>query len=444
MNKYLSAIFSRLNEKYYYQKEYLQTVLGFFNSIDEIVKSDSQIEELGIIERLVEPDRIITFKVPWQDDQGNIKVNIGYRIQFNNLIGPYKGGIRFDASVNESVLKFLGFEQTFKNALTGLPLGGAKGGSDFNPLDKSDNEIMRFCQSYMVELYNYIGPDRDIPAGDLGVGAKEVGYMFGMYKRLTQTHNGTFTGKGLSFGGSLLRPEATGYGLCYITEKALNTYYNTSLKDKTVIISGTGNVAIPTAKKATTLGAKVIAMSNITGVVYDSNGIDVDLISSLAKENKPLSDYLKTYSHVTFNKDLKSIWKIKTDVALPCATQNEIDEDDADSLLKNGLILLGEGANRPSTNEAIDLLIKNKIVLIPSKAANAGGVATSGLEMSQNAMNLPWSSNEVDEKLKDIMNNIFNEIYETALSHSDPYNLEKGANIYSFLKILDAMKAQGL
>lgn len=444
VNSFLNRLYEKLTLCYPDQKEYLQAVKLFFESIDGVFQNNPDIQKLGIIERLVEPDRTISFKVPWIGDDGQVYVNKGYRVQFNNSIGPYKGGIRFDASVNESILKFLGFEQTFKNSLTGLPLGGAKGGADFDPRGRSDLEIMRFCQSYMIELFKIIGPDLDIPAGDLGVGQKEIGYLYGMYKRLTNKHHGSLTGKGISYGGSFIRPEATGYGLCYITEHALETYYKTTFKDKTVIISGTGNVALPTAHKARELGAKIIGMSNIDGVIHDEKGIDIFLIETLKNNQKPISDYLLSYPKAIFYENPKALWTIKTDIALPCATQNELDEFDAKTLIDNGLMLLAEGANMPSTINAIKLFINHKIVFIPAKAANAGGVATSGFEMTQNAISSVWIKEKVDEQLKITMHMIFEQIYQTALENNHRYDLEKAANTFSFKKIFDAMKAQGI
>ena len=444
MNTYLTKVYVKLENKYPNQYEYLNAVKQFLLSINDYVESIDDLEQLNIIERIVEPDRIISFKVPWVDDNGNVQVNVGWRVQHSNLLGVYKGGIRFSKDVNESIIKFLAFEQTFKNSLSELPLGGAKGGSDFNPLNKSDLEIMRFSQNFMRELYKHIGPDIDVPAGDLGVSAKEVGYLYGMYKKLTSTHNPTFTSKGLSFGGSLLRPESTGYGICYVTEKALNTYFNDSIKNKKVIISGAGQVGINTARKAKELGAKVIAISCLKGVLYNEDDLDLDLISNLNSSKDELDVYLEKYPNTKYFKNPKDIWKIKADIAIPCATQNELDESDAKTLIDNGLKMLVEGANKPSTDKAIEKFIKNKVLFIPSKAANTGGVSVSSLEMHQNATTSKWSAEEVDSKLKVIMGNIFDNIYETAKEINNIYNLEKAANIASFKKIYEAMKAQGV
>ena len=393
---------------------------------------------------MIEPDCILTFKVPWINKDGQVIVNTGYRVHFSNLIGPYKGGIRFSSTVNLSILKLLAFEQTFKNSLTGLPLGGAKGGSDFDPRGKTDFEIMTFCQNFMLELSKHIGSGIDVPAGDLGVGQREIGYLYGMYKKISDRHDETLTGKAPSYGGSLVRPEATGYGLAYIVNKALETYYQTTFDKKNVIISGAGQVASHAAIKVTQLGGKVIAMSTIDGVIHDQKGIDIPLLTQLAQNNSSLELYLDSHPTAIFSNDPKSLWKIKTDIALPCATQNEIDHHDVIHLIKNGLMLLGEGANKPLTNEAIALLKEKNIVFIPAKAANAGGVATSSFEMSQNVTNSFWSFETVDNKLKDIMETIFSNIYSTALQINETYNLEKAANIAAFHKLYLAMKAQGI
>lgn len=444
MHTYLTKLYNLIKINHPTETEYLEALKAFLNSITELVETDNQIEQLSIIERLVVPDRIISFKVPWVDDLGKIRVNTGYRVQFNNLIGPYKGGIRFSPTVNQSILKMLAFEQTFKNSLTGLPLGGAKGGADFNPKDKSDLEIMRFCQSFMLELSKYIGPSIDVPAGDLGVSQKEIGYLYGMYKKIKSTHDGTLTGKAPTYGGSFARPEATGYGLVYIAEKALNTYYNESFKNKDVIISGTGQVAIHAAYKAKELGAKVIAMSSSVGMVYDFKGIDINLMQELKANNITIDNYLKTHKHATFSNNNKDIWEIKADIILPSATQGEINVLDIEKIIKNKPLIIVEGANKPLSNDAIALLIKNKILFIPAKAANAGGVATSSFEMTQNATNSVWSFAEVDQKLKSKMENIFNNIYLTATNLDELYNLEKAANITAFNKLYMAMKALGV
>lgn len=444
MNNYINEILKKLNEKHSHEQEYVNVVKDFTDSIIDFIKDKDDIKSLNIIERLIYPDRVISFKVPWVDDNNVVNVNTGYRVQFNQLLGPYKGGIRFDPSVNESILKFLAFEQTFKNSLTNLPIGGAKGGADFDPRGKSDFEIMRFCQSYMTELYKYLGPDIDVPAGDLGVGQKEVGYMFGMYKKLATRHNGVFTSKHLSSGGSILRPEATGYGLIYITNKALKTYYNTSIENKSVIISGSGNVGINAAYKAKELGAKVIAISSIDGIIHDENGVDINLIDDLNKNKIHIKNYCNTYQEAIYLKNPKDIWMIKADIYLPCATQNEINNIDALFIVKNNPLIVAEGANKPSTTEAIEIFKYNKILHIPSKAANAGGVATSTFEMNQNATHSVWTKQYVDQQLKLTMENIFDNIYSQAQKLNDSYNLEKAANIYSFVKIYEAMKHQGI
>lgn len=444
MNNYINEILKKLNEKHSHEQEYINVVKDFTDSIIDFIKDKDDIKSLNIIERLIYPDRVISFKVPWVDDNNVVNVNTGYRVQFNQLLGPYKGGIRFDPSVNESILKFLAFEQTFKNSLTNLPIGGAKGGADFDPRGKSDFEIMRFCQSYMTELYKYLGPDIDVPAGDLGVGQKEVGYMFGMYKKLATRHNGVFTSKHLSSGGSILRPEATGYGLIYITNKALKTYYDTSIENKSVIISGSGNVGINAAYKARELGAKVIAISSIDGIIHDENGVDINLIDNLNKNKIHIKNYCNTYQEAIYLKNPKDIWMIKADIYLPCATQNEINNIDALFIVENNPLVVAEGANKPSTTEAIEIFKYNKILHIPSKAANAGGVATSTFEMNQNATHSVWTKQYVDQQLKLTMENIFDNIYSQAQKLNDPYNLEKAANIYSFVKIYEAMKHQGI
>lgn len=444
MNNYINEILKKLNEKHSHEQEYVNVVKDFADSIIDFIKDKDDIKSLNIIERLIYPDRVISFKVPWVDDNNVVNVNTGYRVQFNQLLGPYKGGIRFDPSVNESILKFLAFEQTFKNSLTNLPIGGAKGGADFDPRGKSDFEIMRFCQSYMTELYKYLGPDIDVPAGDLGVGQKEVGYMFGMYKKLATRHNGVFTSKHLSSGGSILRPEATGYGLIYITNKALKTYYNTSIENKSVIISGSGNVGINAAYKARELGAKVIAISSIDGIIHDENGVDINLIDDLNKNKIHIKNYCNTYQEAIYLNNPKDIWMIKADIYLPCATQNEINNIDALFIVKNNPLIVAEGANKPSTTEAIEIFKNNKILHIPSKAANAGGVATSTFEMNQNATHSVWTKQYVDQQIKLTMENIFDNIYFQAQKLNDSYNLEKAANIYSFVKIYEAMKHQGI
>ena len=444
-SSYLNKVYDELLIKSKNEPEFLQAVEEFLKSIDLIIQDYPDIEKYSIIERIIEPERVIMFRVPWVDDHNEIKVNRGFRVQFNSAIGPYKGGIRFDKSVTLSIMKFLAFEQMFKNSLTGLPMGGAKGGSDFSPIGKSDNEIMRFCQSFMSELYRHIGADLDVPAGDFGVGAREIGYMFGYYKKLKNEFTGAFTGKGLSFGGSLVRKEATGYGVCYFAEEALKTMKNDSLKGKRVIVTGSGNVGTYTAIKAVELGAKVIAMSDISGYIYDENGIDVNYVRDIKeKQKKNLDSYPIAYPLVKFVPNYKEVWTIKADIIFPCATQNELDIEDAKKLVKNGTIMVCEGANMPTTIAAIDYLIEHNILFAPGKAANAGGVATSGLEMSQNSIRLNWTATEVDNKLHSIMTNIFKTCYNTAKKVGKDGNLVIGANIAGFLKIYEAMIAEGV
>ncbi|HKL95406.1 MAG TPA: NADP-specific glutamate dehydrogenase [Haploplasma sp.] len=438
MNKYLNDLYLKLESKYSHQTEYLNTVKAFFQSINTYVNEHEDIARLNIVEQLIEPDRIISFKVPWVDDNGINQVNTGYRVQFSNLLGVYKGGIRFDSSVNESILKFLSLEQTLKNALTNLPLGGAKGGADFDPTNKSQAEIKRFTESFIIELNKYLGPDIDVPAGDLGVSQKTIGYMYNMSKRLTNRHNGIFTGKHTSYGGSLVRPEATGYGLCYITNSALNTLYNDSLQDKTVLVSGSGQVGINAAYKAKALGAKVIGMSSITGIIHDDQGIDIDLISTIQYNKESLKKYLETYPHAKYDTNVKNLWKIQADIIMPCATQNEIDLDDAKNILKNKVTIVAEGANKPLTNEATTYLLNNDVVIIPSKAGNAGGVATSGLEMQQNATFSKWSFEKVDNELHNIMDSIFTNIYNYSIKYN--VTLTEAANVVSFQMIHEAYK----
>ena len=399
----------------------------------------------GILERLVEPERTIVFRVSWVDDNGNVQVNRGYRVQFNSAIGPYKGGLRLHPSVNASVIKFLGFEQIFKNSLTGLPIGGGKGGSDFDPKGKSDREIMRFCQSFMTELAKHIGADTDVPAGDIGVGAREIGFLYGQYKRLRNEFTGVLTGKGLPYGGSLARTQATGYGLCYFTEEMLSCMKNDSFKGKRVVISGSGNVAIYANEKATTLGGKVVAMSDSSGYVYDENGIDLAVMKQIKEvERARISEYAKRVPGATFTPGCKGIWTIPCDIALPCATQNELDEESAKALVANGVIAVAEGANMPSTPGAVAVFQQNGVLFGPAKAANAGGVATSALEMSQNSMRYSWSFEEVDNKLHGIMVGIFHNAYAAAEKYGMAGNLVAGANIAGFEKVAKAMIAQGV
>ncbi|HEY8444940.1 MAG TPA: NADP-specific glutamate dehydrogenase [Bacilli bacterium] len=443
-SSYLNTIFQEIIDKNPNQTEFIQSVNAFFEAIADYVEKDERIEKNAIIERLVVPERIIQFRVPWVDDQNKIHVNCGYRVEYNSALGPYKGGLRFHPSVNLSIMKFLGFEQIFKNALTGLPLGGGKGGADFNPKGKSDGEIMRFCQSFMAELYRHIGPNTDIPAGDIGVGNREIGYLFGYYKKLQNEFSGVLTGKGISYGGSLARKEATGYGLCYFTTFALNHFKQTDFNNKKVVISGSGNVAIYAALKAIALGAKVVAMSDSDGYIYDPEGLDVTYIQKIKEERKRIVEYTYKFPNVKYQNNSKQIWEVPCDIALPCATQNELDLQGAKSLVANGVIAVCEGANMPTTIEAIKYLQENKVIFGPCIAANAGGVATSGLEMAQNATFSSWSFQEVDEKLRNIMQNIFSTILSTAMQFNNPYDLVKGANIASFIKVNEAMLALGL
>ena len=399
--------------------------------------------EKGVFERIIEPERQIIFRVPWVDDSGKVQVNRAYRVEFNSAIGPYKGGLRFHPSVNISIIKFLGFEQIFKNSLTGLPMGGGKGGSDFDPKGKSDAEVMRFCQSFMTELCKYIGPDTDVPAGDIGVGGREIGYMFGQYKRIRNEFTGVLTGKGLNWGGSLARTQATGYGLCYFTNAMLKNK-GLSFEGKNVVVSGSGNVAIYAAEKAMTLGAKVIAMSDSSGYVVDENGINLDVMKEIKEVKRGrIHEYAEKVEGATFHAK-ESIWNVPCDIALPCATQNELKKEDAETLVKNGVIAVCEGANMPTTPEAIEVLQANKILYAPGKASNAGGVATSGLEMSQNSARLSWTFEEVDEKLKGIMENIFDTVSKTAEEYGMPDNYMAGANIAGFIKVADSMIDQGI
>lgn len=438
-------IMQQLAAKHPGEPEFLQAVREVLLSIEDVYNQHPEFEKAKIVERLVEPDRIITFRVPWTDDKGEIHVNIGYRVQFNNAIGPYKGGIRFHPSVNLSILKFLGFEQTFKNALTTLPMGGAKGGSDFAPRGKSDAEIMRFCQSFMLELWRNLGPDQDVPAGDIGVGGREVGYLYGMYKKLAREHTGTFTGKGMEFGGSNLRPEATGFGALYFVEQ-MCADYNIDIKDKTVAISGFGNVAWGAAKKATELGAKVVTLSGPDGYIYDPTGVSgekIDYMLELRLSGEDIvAPYAEEFPEATFFPGKKP-WEQKVDIALPCATQNELNEEDAKMLVANGVQIVAEVSNMGCTAEAVDYFVEHKTPFAPGKAVNAGGVATSGLEMSQNAMHLSWSNEEVDIKLHTIMKDIHDQCLK--FGKEDGYiNFVKGANIAGFMKVARAMLQQGL
>ena len=435
-----------LEKKHPGEKEYLQAVKEVLESIEETYNENPQFETSGIIERLVEPDRVITFKVPWADDEGNINVNLGYRIQFNNAIGPYKGGLRFHPSVTLSILKFLGFEQIFKNSLTTLPMGGAKGGSDFNPKAKSKLEIMRFCQSFMLELWHNIGAETDVPAGDIGVGGQEIGFLYGMYKKLARKHTGVLTGKGLNWGGSLIRPEATGFGNVYFAKEMLQTI-GESFKDKTVAVSGFGNVAWGATQKATELGAKVVTLSGPDGYVHDPDGISGEKIDYMLELRATNDDIVEPYAQEFKSAKFipgKRPWEVDVDIALPCATQNELDADDATRLVNNNVICVCEGANMPSTPEAIEIFQKNKILFAPGKAANAGGVATSGLEMTQNSMKMNWTRKEIDDKLHQIMRDIHHAC-KTHGTQKDGYiDYVKGANIAGFIKVANAMLDQGI
>jgi glutamate dehydrogenase (NADP+) len=441
---YLTRVFKNVSTAYATQPEFLQAVEEFFDAMDILVEKEPNIEKYSIMERIVEPERIIKFRVVWTDDNGVVQVNRAMRVQFNSAIGPYKGGIRFDPSVNESICKFLGFEQTFKNSLTGLPMGGAKGGADFNPVGKTDQEVMTFCQSFMSELYAHVGPNYDVPAGDLGVGAREIGYMFGFYKKIVNQWNGVFTSKGIASGGSLGRSEATGYGACYFAQEMLKAYRNTDFKGKRVIISGSGKVGWMAAQKATELGAKVIAMSDISGVVHDENGIDLALLKELAKTNSAIIDkYTITHPEAIYYPDTKAIWTIPCDIAMPCATQNEIYLESARNLVQNGCWMVVEGANMPTTLDATRYFIEQGVLFAPGKAANAGGVAVSGLEMTQNAMHINWTFEEVDAKLKEIMKGIFMKADAASMKYTGTHNLVIGANIAGFLKVYQAMLEQG-
>ena len=441
---YINEVFENVKSRNSYEKEFLQAVEEVFESLTPVFEKYPQYAEANILERLCEPERQIMFRVPWVDDSGKIQVNRGFRVQFNGARGPYKGGLRFHSSVYIGIVKFLGFEQIFKNALTGLPIGGGKGGSDFEPKGKSNAEVMRFCQSFMTELYRHIGPDVDVPAGDIGVGGREIGYLYGQYRRIKGSfENGVLTGKGLSYGGSLVRPEATGFGLLYFVEEMLS-FNNMSINGKKVIISGAGNVATFACQKAKELGAHVVAMSDSRGCIYDENGIDLELVREL-KENRrvDISEYLDTYPNAEYKKGFGSVWSIPCDIALPCATQNDITLEHAKTLVANGLLAVGEGANMPTTNEALQYLLENNILVAPAKAANAGGVATSALEMSQNSMRYNWTFEEVDQKLKEIMINIHKSAYEASKEYGYGYNLVAGANIAGFVKVAEAMMAQG-
>ncbi len=441
----IEAIMHSLEARHPGEMEYLQAVREVLTTIEDVYNEHPEFEKAKIAERIVEPDRIFTFKIPWVDDRGEVHVNLGYRVQFNNAIGPYKGGLRFHSSVTLSILKFLGFEQIFKNALTTLPMGGAKGGSDFNPRGKSNAEVMRFCQAYMIELWRHIGPETDVPAGDIGVGAREIGYLYGMYRKLARENTGVFTGKGLEYGGSLIRPEATGFGGLYFVNQMLETA-GVSMQGKTISLSGFGNVAWGAAIKANELGAKVVTISGPDGYIYDEAGISGEKIDYLLELRNSCNDIVEPYAEkfgVPFYAGKKP-WEVKVDIALPCATQNELDGEDAAMLIKNGVICVGELSNMGCTPEAIDMLIENKILYGPGKAVNAGGVATSGLEMSQNAMHLNWTTQEVDAKLQQIMSEIHAQCVRYGRQHDGYINYMKGANVAGFLKVARAMLSQGV
>ena len=443
-SEYLEKVYKNLEKRNPGQKEFLQAVSEVFTSLEPVVAKHPEIEQNAIMERITEPERFVQFRVAWVDDSGKVQVNRGYRAQFNSAIGPYKGGLRFHPSVNESVIKFLGFEQIFKNSLTGLPMGGAKGGSDFDPHGKSDMEIMRFCQSFMTELCRHIGPDTDVPAGDIGVGGREVGYLFGQYKRIRNEFTGTLTGKGLSFGGSLARAEATGYGLCYFTKEVLASIGET-FNGKRVLISGSGNVAVYACKKAVELGAIVVGMSNSGGYITDDSGIDPKVVEEIYLRHGRIEEYTKSVSTAKFVEGPRNMWfDLKADVVLPCATQNEIDEEAARAIVKNGAKVVCEGANMPDTPEAIRIYKESGVLYAPGKASNAGGVAVSGLEMSQNSARLGWSFEKVDSMLEEIMKSIYKSCVKAAEEYGFGYDLEAGANIAGFGKVCDAMLAQGI
>ena len=445
---YLNEVLENLKKKNINEPEFLQAAQEVLTTLKPVIEKHPEFKQSALLERISEPERLISFRVPWVDDKGQVQVNRGYRVQFNGAIGPYKGGLRFHPSVNQSIMKFLAFEQCFKNALTGLPIGGGKGGSDFDPKGKSDMEIMRFCQSFMSELYKHIGQDVDVPAGDIGVGAREIGYLFGQYRKLKNAYEaGVLTGKGLEYGGSLARKEATGYGLIYFMREMLKAN-NNELKGKTVTISGSGNVAIYACEKAQQYGAKVVAMSDSNGCIYDADGIKLDVVKQIKEvERGRIKEYASKVSGAVYTEDKngeKNIWKIKTDIALPCATQNEINLEDAKTLVANGVIAIGEGANMPTNLEAIEYFLSKGVLLAPAKAANAGGVATSALEMSQNSMRYSWTFEEVDAKLDNIMTNIFKACDKASKEYGMDKNYVAGANIAAFDKISKAMIAQGI
>ena len=442
--EYVDQVLAAVKEKNAHEPEFLQTVTEVLNSLRPVVERHPEFQKAKLLERLVEPERIISFRVPWVDDQGEYHINRGFRVQFNSAIGPYKGGLRFHPSVNQSILKFLGFEQIFKNSLTGLPIGGGKGGCDFDPKGKSDNEVMRFCQSFMTELYRHIGPDCDVPAGDIGVGGREIGYLYGQYKRITGQYCGVLTGKGLSYGGSLARTQATGYGVVYLANEVLS-HKGKSFEGKKVLVSGSGNVAIYAAEKATELGAVVIAMCDSNGYIVDNNGVDVAAIKEIKEVRRGrIREYVETHPQAEYHEGWQGIWTVPCDIALPCATQNEIDLEAAKTLLSNGCWMVTEGSNMPSTLEAMDAFAEAGILFVPSKAANAGGVAVSALEMSQNSLRLSWTFEEVDNRLKGIMADIYKNMSAAAEEYGKtPEDYVLGANVAAFIKVADAMMAQG-
>ena len=441
---YVSEVYQALEKKHSNEAEFLEAAKRILESLEPIVAANEELyRKNALLERFVEPERIISFRVPWTDDQGKHHINIGYRVQFNSAIGPYKGGLRFHPSVNQSILKFLGFEQILKNSLTGLPIGGGKGGADFDPKGKSDAEVMRFCQSFITELYKYIGANEDVPAGDIGVGGREVAYMYGQYKRITNLYEGVLTGKGRTFGGSLARPEATGYGLVYIVDEMLKSV-GKEIKGKTIVVSGSGNVAQYAIQKAQSLGGKVVTCSDSGGYVYDPEGIKLDVLFDIKQVKRGrISEYADRVAGATYHAGERP-WGVKCDVALPCATQNELNGEEAKTLIKNGCFCVAEGANMPSDEQAVDVFLENHFLYMPGKAANAGGVAVSALEMSQNSQRLSWSFEEVDEKLKGIMQNIFKSVSEAAKRCGHEGNFEVGANVAGFEKVAEAMLAQGL
>ncbi len=443
-NRYLNELMEKVVKQDPGELEFHQAVREVLTSLSPVVDAHPEYIKEGVMDCLVEPERTIKFRVPWEDDQGKIHVNRGYRVQFNSAIGPYKGGLRFHPSVNESIIKFLGFEQIFKNSLTGLPIGGGKGGSNFDPKGKSDAEVMRFCQSFMSELFKYIGPDTDVPAGDIGVGGREIGYLFGQYKRLRNEFSGAITGKGLSYGGSLARTEATGYGLCYFADHMLRDA-GRSFEKATVVISGSGNVATYACEKATQLGAKVVAMSDSNGYIYDPNGIDLDSIKEIKQARRQrIYTYVETHPQAQYHEGCAGIWQIPCDIALPCATQNELDEASAKALIANGCFAVAEGANMPCMPHAVELLQHANVLFAPAKASNAGGVAVSALEMSQNSMRFYWSFEEVDNHLKKIMGDLYQNVVNAAAQYGMPKDLVAGANIAGFLKVADSMLAYGV